>query len=252
MTDNVERFTNRVANYVKFRPGYPPSVLELLKTEMGLTPRSVLADVGSGPGISSTLFVEFGCTVYGVEPNAAMRCAAEELMREYPNFRSVSGTAEATGLANGSCDIVMAAQAFHWFEPETAGREFRRILRPGGYAALLWNERRLDADAFHREYEAVLLKFARDYTAVRHDKIDEAELLRFFGKDFRKATYPNSQEFDLEGLVGRASSASYMPAEGDPEFAGLYAELSDLFAKHSENDKIVISYDTNVFFTQIT
>src|SRR5687767_15378176 len=128
MSNTVTRFSNRVANYVKYRPGYPREVLDLFKTEMGLTQESVIADIGSGTGLSSRLFVENGNTVYGVEPNAAMREAARAYLREFPNFIDHDGTAEETNLDNSSLDFVIAAQAFHWFDAEKTRDEFRRIL----------------------------------------------------------------------------------------------------------------------------
>ncbi len=118
MSDTVERFSNRVENYVKYRPGYPREVLDLFRDEMNLTENSVIADIGSGTGISAKLFLENGNEVFGVEPNAAMRGAAEEFLREFPKFKSVDGTAENTNLPDNSVDLVVAAQAFHWFDKD--------------------------------------------------------------------------------------------------------------------------------------
>lgn len=251
MTDSTTRFSNRVENYVKYRPGYPAEVLQLFRDEMGLTASSVVADVGSGTGISARLFLENGNTVYGVEPNAAMRSAAERYLEDFPDFRSVDGTSDATGLESSSVDIVVAAQAFHWFDPETARAEFRRILRKGGYIALIWNERQLDTTPFLIEYEQFLLKFASDYTKVRHENTDEKELRKFFEGDFRTAAFENSQIFDFEGLKGRALSSSYMPSESDAGFTPMVAELRRLFAKHKESGKIKVLYDTNIHYLEV-
>lgn len=249
-SDSVERFSNRVENYVKYRPDYPPGVLELFKAEMELTGDSVVADVGSGTGISSRLFLENGNTVYGVEPNAKMREAAASYLARFDRFCSVDGTAEATGLPDDFVDIVVAAQAFHWFDPERTRAEFERVLKPGGRIALMWNERQLDTDDFHREYERLLLKFANDYARVRHDNIDDASLLEFFGKRFERATFANAQVLDLDGLKGRAASASYMPSPGGERFAEMEKELEGLFAKHAESGRITVFYDTNVFYAR--
>ena len=251
MPNSVQRFSNRVANYVKYRPGYPAGVLKLFREEMGLRPDSVIADVGSGTGISSRLFLENGNAVYGVEPNAAMRAAAEEFLKDYPNFLSINGTAEETGLPTASIDIVVAAQAFHWFDASKTREAFWRVLKPGGYIALLWNERQLDSNAFLCEYEKFLLNFANDYEKVRHENMTEEVLKDFFGQPFCKQTFGNIQVLDFGGLKGRMLSSSYMPAEGDPRFAEMVDELWTLFAKHSENGKIEVLYDTNVFFTQV-
>ena len=120
----ASRFNNRVENYIAYRPKYPAAVAEFLRNELGLSAASVVADVGSGTGILSELLLRAGCTVFGVEPNEAMREAAEELLQAYPNFKSVHGTAEATTLDDSSVDFVTAGQAFHWFDIEGARREF--------------------------------------------------------------------------------------------------------------------------------
>ena len=250
MNDTITRFSNRVVNYVKYRPGYPAEVLGLFETEMGLKRSSVLADIGSGTGLSAKLFLENGNTVYGVEPNAAMREAAEEYLRSFPNFISHNGTAENTNLDDASMDLVIAAQAFHWFDPYKTRGEFRRILKPGGYVALIWNERQLDTTEFLREYEMLLLKYGSDYHKVRHENIDQEKLTAFFETGFSHAIFANEQVFDFQGLRGRVLSASYMPAEDGPSFPALEKELRELFAKHSENDRIKVFYDTNIYYKQ--
>ncbi|HKP68473.1 MAG TPA: class I SAM-dependent methyltransferase [Pyrinomonadaceae bacterium] len=250
MTNSVTRFSDRVANYVKYRPGYPPEVLDLFKREMGLTRESILADIGSGTGLSTKSFLENGNTVYGVEPNQAMREAAEEFLRDFPNFISHDGTAEDTRLEDDSVDFITAAQAFHWFDPETTRTEFKRILKPGGYIALIWNERQLDTTPFLRDYEQLLLKYATDYERVRHENIDQERLGAFFETSYERATFANVQEFDFAGLRGRVLSSSYMPAEDHPTFPALEKELNTVFAKHSENDRIKVFYDTNIYYKQ--
>lgn len=246
----AERFSNRVDSYVRYRPGYPDAMLEVFRSEMGLSPASVVADIGCGPGQSSVPFLEFGCRVFGVEPNELMRKAAEEILSGYENFEAVDGNAHATGLENDSIDVVIAAQAFHWFNDPGTVAEFGRILRSGGFAALIWNERQLAATPFLRDYESLLLEFGTDYESVRHDAITQSELTRVFGKDFRTSTYPNAQVLDLEGVKGRLTSSSYTPAKGDPRYGPMIEKLESIFAEHNESDRIQILYDTNVFYTQ--
>lgn len=250
MSDTVARFSNRVSNYVKYRPGYPPQLLELFRDEMGMTRDSIVADIGSGTGLSTKPFLENGNTVYGVEPNAAMSEAAEGYLKDFPNFISRDGSAEQTHLADRSIDFVVAAQAFHWFDPDSTRTEFRRILKPGGYIALIWNERQLDTTEFLREYEMLLLKYANDYQKVRHENIDHEKLGQFFETGYSRATFPNEQTFDFEGLRGRVLSSSYMPAEDDPKFDELEKELSELFTRYAENDRIKLLYDTNIYYKQ--
>ncbi len=250
MTDTVERFSNRVENYVKYRPHYPPAVLELFRNEMGLTPDSVIADIGSGTGISSELFLKNGNTVYGVEPNEKMREAAEKYLSSFSNFKSINGTAEATTLVDNSVEVVIAGQAFHWFDLEKTKTEFKRILKPGGHIALMWNERQLDTTPYLREYEEFLLKYSNDYEVVRHDKFDAKVLDDYFENGVAAATFPNQQIFDFEGVKGRLLSASYVPSEDDTRYPEMIEELKPLFAKHAQSDKITVFYDTNVYYTK--
>jgi SAM-dependent methyltransferase len=251
MTNSIERFSNRVENYVKYRPGYPAKVLRLFQSEMNLQKSSRLADVGSGTGISSKIFLENGNEVFGIEPNEAMREAAEEFLKGFPNFVSVDGTAENTSLEDDSVDFVIAAQAFHWFDKEKTRAEFGRILKEKGFIALIWNERQLDTNDFLREYERFLINFGTDYEKVRHENVDEKILADFFQKEFRTKTFQNLQTLDFAGLKGRALSSSYMPSEMDSGFEPMILELSRLFDKYSENGKIQIQYDTNIHYSQI-
>jgi len=251
MVDTVERFSNRVANYVKYRPGYPSVLLELFRDEMNLRADSIIADIGSGTGLSAKLFLANGNTVFGVEPNPSMRRAAEEFLAEFPHFKSVDGTAENTALPDDSVDIVIAAQAFHWFDPQPTLAEIQRITRKGGHVALIWNERQLDTTPFLRDYEELLMKFANDYGAVRHDNVSENNLSAFFGKEFKRRTFENRQVFDFDGLKGRLLSSSYMPAADDPHFGPMSAALHTVFAKHAEDGKITVFYDTNVFYAEV-
>jgi ubiquinone/menaquinone biosynthesis C-methylase UbiE len=250
MSDTVERFSDRVENYVKYRPAYPPQVLPLFRDEMNLRADSVVADIGAGTGISSKMFLENGNRVFGVEPNAAMRQAAAEFLKNYPQFTSVDGTAEKTNLPDDSVDFIVAAQAFHWFDREKTLAEFQRILHDAGFIILMWNERQLDTTAFLREYEKILLEFGNDYENVRHDNLDEEMFADFFRKEFRRATFQNAQTVDLEGLKGRIHSSSYTPNERDPRFSPMNREIERIFAKYAENGKIDILYNTNIFYAQ--
>jgi ubiquinone/menaquinone biosynthesis C-methylase UbiE len=148
MTDPTQRFTNRVDHYTKYRPPYPRAVLDLLRVKCGLTSTSVVADVGSGTGILSQLFLNNGNRVFGIEPNKEMREAGERRLNDHPRFTSVAGTAEATTLDDDSVDLVTAGQAFHWLDPERTRTEFARILEPGGWVVLVWNWRRKDKTPF--------------------------------------------------------------------------------------------------------
>jgi SAM-dependent methyltransferase len=251
--DSTRRFSERVDNYVRYRPGYPDGVLDILRDETGLTSASVIADVGSGTGISSALFLRNGNTVYGVEPNAEMRHAAEELLTRDPaqraRFHSVIGTAESTTLPDGSVDHVVAGQAFHWFDRDRACVEFARIIRPGGWLVLMWNSRRLDSTPFLRAYESLLQRFGTDYREIRHTNID-AEALRpmFAGGEFTTRVLPNEQRFDLDGVRGRLLSSSYTPTPGDSRYEPMLRELERIFEANAEDGEIAFEYDVELYF----
>ncbi len=244
-----QRFSGRVENYVRFRPGYPQEIIPLLQTEAGLDAASVVADVGSGTGISAKMLLQAGCIVHAVEPNREMRAAAEGLLGSCPAFHSVSGSAQATTLPAQSVDIVVAAQAFHWFNTPETRAEFSRILkpRPAGHVVLIWNERRLDATSFLRDYEHFLLTYATDYTAVRHENVTPAALSRFFIGPFASHAFLNEQRFDFEGLKGRLLSCSYAPAEGHPRHPLMMAGLNRLFDRHQKTGEVVFEYVTQVY-----
>lgn len=246
--DSTQRFSNRVENYVRYRPSYPAGVIDILHGEAGLTPAAVIADIGSGTGISSDLFLRNGNTVYGVEPNVEMRRAAEERFQREPRFHSVAATAEATTLATSSVDFVVAGQAFHWFDLERARQEFTRILRPHGWVVLLWNARRTGSTEFLRAYEALLNRYGTDYSTVRHENIDAAMLQHFFaGGEFRFHTLANEQWFDLAGLKGRLLSSSYAPTEDSPNFRPLVEALEQAFHDHAVGNRVCFEYDTQIY-----
>jgi len=251
MLNTVERFSNRVENYVKYRPSYPGEILNLFRYEMNLQTASVIADIGSGTGISAKLFLENGNRVFGVEPNAAMREAAENYLQNFPNFKSIDGTAERTNLPDQSIDFVVAAQAFHWFNQINARKEIKRILKDKGFVVLMWNERQLDSTAFLRGYERLLIEFGTDYETVRHENTTKKTLQNFFQTNFSQAVFQNSQTVDFKGLKGRMLSSSYIPSADNPRFEEMLKNLKSLFAEHAENGKIDILYNTKVFYGQI-
>lgn len=246
------RFSGRVADYVKYRPGYPVEILDLLASQCGLTPESVVADIGSGTGKLSQLFLENGNLVYGVEPNTGMREAAEQLFAEYATFESVDGSAELTRLPDECCDLIVAGQAFHWFKPEYARREFARILRSDGFVALIWNDRKTEGSAFSAEYDELLTAVAPDYRkTVDHKQFDIATLAAFFGGPFRETQFPYSQAFDQNGLIGRAASSSYFPPRNSNEFAAAVAKLITLFERFAKNNRVTFEYTTRVFYGKL-
>lgn len=247
----TSRFSDRVENYIRYRPGYPPHVIETLRTECGLTSAHVIADIASGTGIWTKLLLENGNPVYGVEPNSDMRDAGQRLLTEFPNFTSVEGKAEATTLADASVDFVTAAQAAHWFDRARARREFSRILRPGGWLVLLWNEREVDTTPFLRDYEELLLTFGTDYADVRHERTTDAVNEFYDPAPCQEQVFPMRQEFDFAGVEGRLLSSSYAPGPGHPKHEPMLRALRRIFDEHALAGRVAFTYKTRVYFGQL-
>jgi SAM-dependent methyltransferase len=243
----TSRFSDRVDEYVKYRPGYPKEVIHLLEQRCGLTKDAAIADIGSGPGNLARLFCENGNRVFAVEPNAEMRHAGQQILGSYAEYYSVEGTAEATGLSNASVQFVTAAQAFHWFDWPRAKQEFRRILVPDGWAVLMWNERLTDTTAFLRDYEALLLKYGTDYKEVRHERSYD-NIDRFFATGHHEAKFDNRQVVDFDGLRGRLVSSSYAPGANHAQREPMLRELQAIFNKHQRNGRVAIEYDVRMYF----
>jgi ubiquinone/menaquinone biosynthesis C-methylase UbiE len=223
----------------------------MLERECGLTPESVVADIGSGTGALSRLFLANGNRVIGVEPNAEMRKAGEELLSGYSLFTSVDATAEATTLPDQSVDFVTAAQAAHWFDRTRAREEFVRILNPNGWAVMIWNERRHEANAFQRDYEQLLLRYSIDYKEVRHEGM-RLRIGEFFAPcSYQERVFDNPQRFDYAGLEGRLLSSSYAPMQGHPNYAPMIAALKSLFDTHQVDGHVVMEHDTRVYYGEL-
>jgi SAM-dependent methyltransferase len=241
-----------VADYVRYRPGYPPAVLDVLRTECGLLPAHAIADIGSGTGLLCELFLKNGNRVFGVEPNPEMRAGGEEYLRAYSKFSSVDGSAEATTLRNASVDFVTAGQAFHWFDPLAARREFARILKPGGWVVILWNDRRMEEAQLTREYESLLERFGIDYKRVKDSYPEGSEIGSFFDAGvFSARDLPNQQILDWEGLRGRLRSSSFAPTEGHANHGPMMVELERIFGAHQRDGQVRMEYFTRIYFGRL-
>ena len=250
--DSKQRFSNRVENYVKYRPGYPDEVITFLKRECNLNCQSVIADIGSGTGIFTAMLLLQGYIVYAVEPNEAMQQAAELQLDRDKNFIPIDASAEATTLIEKSIDLVVCAQAFHWFNNEKTRAEFRRVLKDEGHAALIWNNRLADADDFSIAYENILKQDTKEYTEVNHRNISDSDLKAFFRDgEYKMVTYPNIQVFDEGGFLGRAFSSSYVPAEGTDAGEQFRELLKDIFAKYNKDGKVNFHYQTEVYLGKV-
>jgi len=242
------RFSDRVENYVRYRPGYPPAVIDLLRTECGLRPDHIVADIASGTGLFTQLLLENGNSVFAVEPNAEMREMGDHEMGYHSRLLSVAGSAEDTTLSPGSMDFVTAAQAAHWFDLARARKEFVRILKPGGWCVLLWNERRTDTTPFLREYEQMLLDYGTDYKEVRHERTTAVIHGFFEPSSCREHIFDMRQMFDYEGTAGRLLSSSYVPLAGHRNYAPMMKELGRIFRAHAERGMVEFEYNTRVYY----
>src|SRR6266478_4371064 len=251
-TDSTLRFSSRVENYIRYRPGYPSQVLEILKNDCKLTPRSIVADIACGTGIFTRMLLDRGNKVVGIEPNREMREAAERLLAAYPNFASIAGTAEATTLPDESVDFATAAQAAHWFDLPRARREFSRILKPGGWAVLIWNERSTDTTPFLRAYEDLLVTYGTDYGQVRHEHTTDNIGSFFAPAPFAARVFEMRQQFDYAQLEGRLLSSSYAPLEGHPGYRPMLEELRRVFDGQQENGRVGMEYRTRMYYGHLS
>ena len=252
MSGPTERFSSRVENYARYRPSYAGAAIELLAARCGLSATATVADLGSGTGILSAQLLARSAQVFAVEPSDAMRNAAEARLGTRAGFHSVRGTAEATGLADESVDLVVAGQAFHWFDPAAARREALRIVRRGGFGALLWNEHPPEGSAFLAEYQALLLRFVAEFERIAAQRSDEALMREFFGGRMELATFPNPQAYSFEALRGRLLSSSYAPEPGHGQYQPLMAALRATFDAHARQGVVEFPYRTLVYFAQLT
>jgi ubiquinone/menaquinone biosynthesis C-methylase UbiE len=251
-SDPTKRFTERVDNYVKYRPGYPDEVIDFLRSECELSKESAIADIGSGTGIFTKLLLDKGYMVYAVEPNQAMQQAAKQWLGNNENYTAIDATAEATTLPPKSIDLIVCAQAFHWFNNERTLAEFKRILKDSGHAALIWNNRLANTDYFSMAYEALLKNGSVDYNKVNHRNISDIDFKAFF-KDgqYKQVNYQNAQVFDLDGLMGRAFSSSYVPPQNSEEGKKFRDLLQDIFTKYNVSGKVSFQYQTEIYIGQV-
>lgn len=246
MHNSKERFTSRVSDYVKYRPTYPSDVLKILKQDFKLLATHKVADVGSGTGISTEIFLKNGNPVFAVEPNEKMRKQAEELLSNYPNFKSINGGSESTGLERDSIDFIICAQAFHWFEPAATKKEFQRILKDRGCVVILFNDRQATGSPFSERYEELLKKYSTDYQKVNHRNIDHNRLSAFLGP-YQEFNFPNHQDFDYKGLLGRLKSSSYSPGEDHPDFKNMVQQAKLIFEETGTNGLVRMEYQTQMY-----
>ena len=246
MTDPENLFAGKASIYSRYRPGYPREIIQILEEETGFNNDWKVADIGSGTGILSGLFIENGNTVYCVEPNYEMQ---SEALRRYDNLGNhipVTGTAEHTNLREQSIDLIVAGQSFHWFNTDLAKEEFGRIIRPGGFAALIWNNRSEDEGTFSREYDKICVKYSRNYHGTGSTAITEETFQNFFTHGYRRYNIQNYRQIDQDGVVGRYLSAIYALKPEDSDYGIAMKSLMDLFRRFQKDGKVTMEYTTEI------
>ena len=246
--NNTERFSNRVENYVRYRPHYPKEIIPFLEEKIGLHSHWIVADIGARTGISSELFLQNGNTVFAVEPNKKMKEAAEALLKNNPRFISINAKAESTSLQTQSIDLIISGQAFHWFDKIKSKIEFQWIANSEGYLVLMWNDRNLES-GFQQAYEKMLIEFAIDYEEINYRNVDEECIKAFFlPNECSFQCFHHSQFFDFEGLKGRLLSSSYAPLEHHPNHNPMLSRLKEIFEAFNVDSKVEFEYNCCLYF----
>ncbi len=237
MLDSRERFSAAAALYGRFRPSYPRDMVDWIVSIAALEPGAIVADVGCGTGISSRLFSDRGFDVIGIDPNEAMLAHA----RSVGGARYALGEAVAMGLPDGSVDLVIVAQAFHWFDVDGALGEFRRVLKTSGCCAAFWNTRSTET-AFMADYDALLRHHSREYAVLESHEATLSRLDKSDGVvDQCHGEFPHAQRLDRDAFFGRVFSSSYV-VHGVPDRGAFESALGGLFDEHSEGGTIEFRY----------
>ena len=248
----ADRFSNRADAYTRGRPSYPAALVERLESAGALHAGSTVVDLGVGTGLSAEPFLQRGYMVIGVEPNGDMRSAGDQHLRQFASYRSVAAAAEVTSLPAAVAELVIAGQAFHWFDVPRVASEARRMLKRGGWAALIWNDRQSTGSAFLAGYEALLRTHGIDYAKLLHRHVDEAAIARFFAPVRAEvATFDNPRSLDRDDLIALAGSASYLPAAGDARHHALMHALHALFEAHAHDGTVQMMYRTRMHYARV-
>lgn len=248
---NISRFLGRAENYDRYRPRYAPELFDYLHRVVSLKPTDAVADIAAGTGIFTEQMAAWGNRIYVVEPNEQMMAMAKNRLLGKPHCIFSSGTAEASGLAEGSIRLILAAQAFHWFDPQQTKEEFLRIGVEGAYTGIVWNKRRTDS-SFERGYEDILQKYGTDYLKVSHSAIGLQEINAFFSPPLPEyEVFPHTDWLTLEALRGRIASYSFMPEPTSPAFEDVESAISRLFELNQMGGVVSLSYDTKLHLGQL-
>ena len=243
MTDNRELFTAKAEDYARFRPSYPAAAVDWLRERSS---GGAVADIGAGTGIFTRLLLRRFAPVYAVEPNAAMRAVFRRFLPGIPCF---DGSGECTGLPGGAVELITVAQAFHWLDEALFKVEARRILRPNGKVAIIWNS--CVPNEFTLARDEVCKKYCPRFRAGHAGKRSAAEgdafLREVYFSKAEVASFDNPFVMELTAFLGNMRSRSYALAPGDPGLAGFEAELRDVFDRFSENGVVTEPQRTEIY-----
>jgi ubiquinone/menaquinone biosynthesis C-methylase UbiE len=245
VSNAATRFSDRAEHYKLYRPGYPDAIIDCLQKTIGLNKGFQIADIGSGTGIFSALFLKAGYGVNAIEPNPEMRMAAENKLGAYAGFKSINATAEQTTLRDDSIDLITAASAFHWFRPDEAKQEFGRILKPTGHIVLASNIQKTDTP-FSQAYKALKEKYADQsvhQNRLTRERIDEF----FYPATVTAHSFAEKQQLDEAGLKGHLLSFSTIPLDDDPRYATMMEELTGMFDLYNKRGVVQIEYESRIY-----
>ncbi len=249
--NNISRFLGRAEDYDRYRPPYPDALFDYLWKHVPLNAADEVADVAAGTGIFTEKLARWGLCMHVVEPNEHMIAMAKNRLADYPNCVFSMGMAEATTLPPQSVRLILAAQSFHWFDPENTKAEFLRIGRNDAYTGIVWNKRRTDSP-FGLGYEEILRTFGSDYLQVSHSIIGKAEIDAFFSPVVPEyLVFPHTDRITFETARGRMASYSFMPEPHSPAFSEVEAALRTLFDANQEEGLVSLSYDTWLYLGQL-
>lgn len=241
----LTRFSAAAEDYHRFRPGYPAQLFDWILAEgapRAPGPPGRVLDLACGTGIVARELVRRGLEVVGVDPNPEMLAHARASVSGRSGPRWLRAAAERLPLTDSSISLAVCGQAFHWFDLERTVAELRRILCPGGWSAAFWSER--VARGPGRDYDDLIDRYSSEYARVRRASPTLAGLREALqGAEVSERSFPNEQLLDLEGLIGRAFSSSYV-VHGVDDPDGLRAELEQLFERFAHGGHVRLEYET--------
>lgn len=249
--DSIQRFSDRAENYDKFRPGYPHALVQFLRETVPTSRDFVIADIAAGTGIFTAQFIAWGRRLFVVEPNSEMRSRAHKRLDGCGRCVFLNGTAEATGLPDGSVDLFVSAQAFHWFDLARTRVEFERAGRNRPYVAMVWNLRNTRS-AFEAAYESFIRTYATDYLQVSQRKMDATDVRSFFAPSRPQyRVFGHVDSLTYPQLLGRTLSYSFLPDETSPVLPEMKKALEALFQAHERQGRVRMSYKARLFLGRI-